>query len=492
VGMEEDYKLVVDNVHGIIKLYPLPYLIINTNIFKRLKDIMQLQATHEVFPTANHSRFEHSLGVMHLARKLCEKLGASKEDTDMVEVAGLCHDLGHGPYSHLWERFVGDPRIENSGFKWEHEESSYEMLRLIMEEQPEIKEHISDHNLLFIKELICGGDKEKHEKGFYPYSARGPEKLYLYEVISNKQTGMDVDKMDYLLRDAKALKIKLKWELSRFLEAGEPKPLDFPYSNIDPTIVKRIAVREKVTKNIQQLFSDRVDLHANAYQHKTVKMFDLMYVDMWIEADPHITVTTRDGRELKLSQACEDATALAQLTDAYVIGRIANSSGPELAPARAILKRINHRKKYKCVGHIEVALNESEENIKEKWKEEDYSSSLREFSKLPEKGDIGKLGFADLAISKVNINMGMGRRNPVEKALFYKKDSTTGYMMDPNKLKKYCPESIQDSTLLIFCRSEEEAVVEAARQVVDGWRRSREWTEWGGLNVEVGPSRRPV
>ena len=72
-----------------------------------------------------------------------------------------------------------------------------------------------------------------------------------------------------------------------------------------------------------------------------------MYVDMWIEADPHITVTTRDGRELMLSQACEDATALAQLTDAYVIGRIANSSGPELAPARAILKRINHRKKYK-------------------------------------------------------------------------------------------------------------------------------------------------
>lgn len=70
--------------------------------------------------------------------------------------------------------------------------------------------------------------QEKHEKGFYPYSARGPEKLYLYEVISNKQTGearavhrppgMDVDKMDYLLRDAKALKIKLKWELSRYLK----------------------------------------------------------------------------------------------------------------------------------------------------------------------------------------------------------------------------------------------------------------------------------
>ena len=69
-------------------------------------------------------RFEHSLGVMHLARSLCEALAASKEDTHLVEVlkphffpsfatklsplqiAGLCHDLGHGPYSHLWESFV--------------------------------------------------------------------------------------------------------------------------------------------------------------------------------------------------------------------------------------------------------------------------------------------------------------------------------------------------------------------------------------------------
>ena len=60
-------------------------------------------------------------------------------------------------------------------------------------------------------------------------------------------SGMDVDKMDYLLRDAQALRMKLKFEWGRFLEAGEPQLVDFPFSREDDTMVRRIAVREKVT-----------------------------------------------------------------------------------------------------------------------------------------------------------------------------------------------------------------------------------------------------
>merc|ERR1712107_106877 len=87
------------------------------------------------------------------------------------------------------------------------------------------------------------------------------------------------------------------------------------------TIVKRIAVRDKVVKNLQHLFSDRVDLHANAYQHKTVKMFDLMYTDMWLLADEHIHVMGAKG-PVNLSRACEDAQSLARLTDGWLIGQV--------------------------------------------------------------------------------------------------------------------------------------------------------------------------
>jgi len=492
--MEEEYKLFSDNVHGHIKVYPLCQKIINTSYFKRLKDLYQLGCLHEVFPTGNHTRFEHCIGVMHLARRLCTKLGASEEDTKIVEIAGLCHDLGHGPYSHLWENFV---RIANPSCKWEHEDSSFEIFKLILEERPELKKEISPKDQLFIKELICGPDKEKQKAGIYPYSARGEEKFYLYEIISNKVTGLDVDKMDYLLRDAAALRINLKWELERFLEAGEPKLMDHhdwgqeeteetqkdKENNIEGlivngeaakerTIVKRIAVRDKVVKNLQHLFSDRVDLHANAYQHKTVKMFDLMYTDMWLLADEHIHVMGAKG-PVNLSRACEDAQSLARLTDGWLIGQIANSTSEELKPARDLLRRIQQRRKYRLVGQLE-----SEVVLNRRWPQSaaSYEKDLKTFAKLPEGPLPGQLVSSDLAVAKISFDMGQGRNNPVEKALFYEKGALGKcHLVNPEKLKKYCPAVIQDQSLYVFCRSEEEKVVEQAEQKVKEWFISRGW-----------------
>ena len=111
----------MDNVHGKIAVTDLEYQIINTSIFKRLKGIKQLGTVHEVFPTGEHTRFPHSLGTMHTARKGCKALQVDPQNQELVEVAGLCHDLGHGPFSHLWETFVKEA---NPGFRWEHEESS--------------------------------------------------------------------------------------------------------------------------------------------------------------------------------------------------------------------------------------------------------------------------------------------------------------------------------------------------------------------------------
>merc|ERR1719430_1123054 len=151
----------------------------------------------------------------------------------------------------------------------------------------------------------------------------------------------------------------------------------------DPTIVKRIAVRDKVVKNLQHLFSDRVDLHANAYQHKTVKMFDLMYIDMWLLADTHIQVMGTKG-PLTLSQACMDETALARLTDGWLTGQILNSTKEQLKPAREMLKRIQHRRKYQQIGHIEDQSLPDQAAV--------YEKSLKDFANLPEGLHPGKLG----------------------------------------------------------------------------------------------------
>ena len=75
-------------------------------------------------------------------------------------------------------------RRQKPNCDWEHEESSFKMLLLAMEENPEIK--MTEEELNFVRELICGGDREKEKNGEYPYTTRGPEKFYLYEIIANK------------------------------------------------------------------------------------------------------------------------------------------------------------------------------------------------------------------------------------------------------------------------------------------------------------------
>ena len=83
--------------------------IINTVEFQRLKRIKQLAAVHHVYPCATHTRFEHSIGVGHLAEQCCKMLLKHqphiKLDPFVLKLAGLCHDLGHGPLSHAFDVF---------------------------------------------------------------------------------------------------------------------------------------------------------------------------------------------------------------------------------------------------------------------------------------------------------------------------------------------------------------------------------------------------
>ncbi|VFQ93167.1 unnamed protein product [Cuscuta campestris] len=117
-------KQVYDNVHGNIYLDPLSLKFVDSEQFQRLRDLKQLGLTFLVYPGAVHSRFEHSIGVYWLASDTIQRLKANQGselgidhfDVQTVKLAGLLHDVGHGPFSHMFEReFL--PRVLN-GIKW--------------------------------------------------------------------------------------------------------------------------------------------------------------------------------------------------------------------------------------------------------------------------------------------------------------------------------------------------------------------------------------
>uniref|UniRef100_A0A673M299 HD domain-containing protein n=1 Tax=Sinocyclocheilus rhinocerous TaxID=307959 RepID=A0A673M299_9TELE len=108
-------KIFNDPIYGQIELDPPLIKIIDTPEFQRLRHIKQLGGAYLVYPGATHTRFEHSLGMAYLAGRMInilkekqEDLGIDEKDVLCVQIAALCYNLGHGPFSHLYERFYCD------------------------------------------------------------------------------------------------------------------------------------------------------------------------------------------------------------------------------------------------------------------------------------------------------------------------------------------------------------------------------------------------
>lgn len=106
-------KKILDNVHGFIPYTEAEGEIINLPLFRRLQGIKQLSLIDRVFPGAEHTRFIHSLGVMHIADKMAIQLGYNEQDRKIVRFAGLLHDIGHYPLSHVCERAYKDYQLKD-------------------------------------------------------------------------------------------------------------------------------------------------------------------------------------------------------------------------------------------------------------------------------------------------------------------------------------------------------------------------------------------
>ena len=89
-----------DSVHDHIEVGGVAEALLDTPAVQRLRHIKQLGTVQLVYPSANHTRFEHSLGVYHLANRALDHLGVDGVDAERVRAAALCHDVGHGPFSH--------------------------------------------------------------------------------------------------------------------------------------------------------------------------------------------------------------------------------------------------------------------------------------------------------------------------------------------------------------------------------------------------------
>ena len=226
--MKSKNKFIRDRFYGAITLDGFELRIMDMPQFQRLRRIKQLGLISLIYPGATHTRFEHCIGTMNLGSKLSEELELTSDEIELVRASALLHDVGHGPFSHVSEGVLSVP----------HEElSKYVITKTSMRDLLEEKFDVNE-----IVDIING-------------------KGYLGPIVSGE---LDVDRMDYLLRDSHNTGVSYgKIDYERLI------------SNL--TLDDGLILDIKGVQAAEGALVSRYFMYPSVYQHHTTRIVNTMF-----------------------------------------------------------------------------------------------------------------------------------------------------------------------------------------------------------------------
>lgn len=244
---------ITDPIHRYIRFTELEREIIDTPVFQRLRKIRQLAGAHLVYPSAQHTRFEHSLGTMHLAglagQTLLDKGYIEKKDQlESLRLAALLHDIGHGPFSHLFEEVLIGRGMSTSS----HENMGKKIIRETI-----IKDKLEKYG--YDSDSICN-----LSFGESPF-------MFYNEIIAG---GLSSDIMDYLPRDS-------------FFTGVEYGKIDYYrlISSFEVLSNGHLGINKSAINSLESMLISRFQMFKAVYFHKTVRSAEVMLLHSLLLAD---------------------------------------------------------------------------------------------------------------------------------------------------------------------------------------------------------------
>lgn len=305
-----------DPVHGFVRADPLEAALINSRPVQRLRFIHQLGLSYLVFPGAEHSRFSHVLGAMHLAGRVYDALAAKAgglldpapdaAGRRLVRAAALLHDLGHAPFSHSAEDLFEE--------EIDHEQMTRRLFSL-----PEVEAIFGAEG-----RGIATEDVARLLSG----RAESPAERLLAQIVSGE---LDADKMDYLLRDSLFCGVRYgSYDLDRVLDTVAPMQ--------DPeTGAWGIGVEEGGVHAVEALVLARYYMFTQVYFNVTGKALEL-HLNEWLR---------EGGRRWPA-----DPSRFLSQDDVSVLTDIRGSAGPHAA---AVARRMPYPLAYETREHLDPA-----------------------------------------------------------------------------------------------------------------------------------------
>lgn len=292
-------RRIFDNIHGFIRLTDFEWELVNSPMFQRLRNIRQLGLLDYVFPGALHNRFNHSLGVMHIADRMVQSLqekGKLQDDKsrEIVRTAALLHDIGHYPWSHIIEFVV--KRDAKERVPRQKGQISVELVTSKRKTKPD--ESINDSgahkkNLELFEQRNRSFDFAHHERmaGIILFNTRlhkilskkfsDKEITKIAQIIAGEYPGLekyiihselDADRFDYLLRDSNQTGVKYGiFDLEQII-----RHIDYYPDHDQGEGISGLVVDKKGQKAVEHYLLSRYFLYSTVIYQKTTTGFHKM------------------------------------------------------------------------------------------------------------------------------------------------------------------------------------------------------------------------
>lgn len=288
-------KILHDALWGTFELNRQEIAILDTPLLQRLRFIHQTGAVHFTYPSARHTRFEHVLGVMHQAGRMCLALRDRPNENRFdkafelqVRFAGLLHDIGHGPFSHTSEQYFSkfEDIAEIRGEDYFKDSGAGEVLSCLLIQSDRFRELVrvindlchTDLNIDVAANMITGNMPD--------------DQIYKSEFVHGP---FDADKLDYMHRDGLFSGLRMHVDLDRLYASIEVTTGSEDYGEGVQTLT-RLAGTMAGTSPLTQILFNKMLLFTGMYHHHKVRAVDCMLWSIFELAET--THSTLGGVEL--------------------------------------------------------------------------------------------------------------------------------------------------------------------------------------------------
>ena len=362
----------------------------------------------------------------------CSIVDILSNDKDLlcVKMAALLHDLGHGPFSHFWESLIKthiEILNENSSKheinEFVHEEMTINLIEMMLKENPTIREELelNEDDLEFVHELVLSNKKRKSSR------SKNPLKNFFYEIVSNKQNGIDVDKWDYIRRDSHHVGINTSFEFKRLLKLCRA-------DNTCSDNKTHISWPEREFDNVLQMFEQRKRLHKKVYQHRVIKPIERLYIELFRTANEFLKVPSSMDPDVSLPilEAHKDPYTFVNMTDG-ILQAIKLFNHPKAEICKRILRKIQLRDigKIVCEANVDELSSYNKSYLRDLRRK--FASYLQLKSMNLQVDQILKKDELDIQFYRTVLDFGMkGQDNPMNYVWLYSKDQNSQTEMAKN------------------------------------------------------------